>query len=351
MANLDLSSIKTTDLFTDDGIDTEQTEVTEQIKPTNDEKDRKKDREEVLTDGSAEEEQKPVADESKKDEVEADDDSLVGFLSQRFGYDLGEQKFEDTPEGIEAFTKAVASKQFEEYIDKLEQELPDVVEYMEFRLNGGDPRSFYESLSQEVDYKQLSFGEEDSATQKRVLRDFYSAQGFDADTTGELIKNYETAGILFTQAKMALPTLVKLKENQKQKQLQEQQQQRQVMEQQQQQYLQEVQQTVQKGQLRDIKLSEADTKSFQNWLFKPVTKDGKTQRAIDREKLSLEDKLALEYLVHKGFNISSLVTAKAQTLNVQKFKEKLKGTQPVTLKGGKEQRQTSFEYPTLDSLF
>lgn len=349
MEKLDFSNLKVMDVINDDPLEIQKPSeekpiekvTTQNEKP--DEKIGKEERQEVLTE--------PPKTEEPEDEVETGEDSLIGFLSEKFGYDLGDDKFEDTPEGITDFVKTVASKQFEQYIDKLQDNYPDVVEYMEYRMNGGDPKAFYESLSKEIDYKQLQFGEEDTSTQKRVLRDFYSEQGFEQDTVDEMIKNYETSGILYNQAKAALPTLVKLKEKQKEQTLRQQEVQRIEYENQQKKQIELIQQTVQKGQLRDLKLSEADKGSFQNWLFKPVTKDGKTQQMLDREKLSIEDKLAIEYLIHKGFDINNLVTAKAKTLNVESIKSKMKGTQPVKLKSQEEQRKSKINLPNLSDLF
>ena len=286
-------------------------------------------------------------DEGNKDE--SDDESIVNELKQKYGFDFEEKQFEESVDGIYELSLAAAEKLAENQINDFFKQMPDVAEFAEYRMNGGDPGKFFETMNQTKDYSQVSITEDDTATQRHIVEELLKRQGFDDESRGAMLETLSKSGAMFDQAKAALPILSKLSAKDKQSLIEQQKQQAIQMEEQRKKELNEIQGIVKTGNFKGIQVPEAEKNKFSQWLFQPG-KDGKTGRNSAREQMTLEDKLALEYLVYKGFKLDDLIQKRVANAKAKDLKSLLKDKQGSRMRNDAGERKT-FNIPDVTDLF
>tara|TARA_R110002074_G_scaffold145784_2_gene294933 strand:+ start:1332 stop:2450 length:1119 start_codon:yes stop_codon:yes gene_type:complete len=365
--NLDLSKISVSELLDDQQIPS--TETTEETSEDVDTETSKADEtseettEETSVDIQEDDTEAPEPNEDLQEaadtletETEESEASIISTLKERLGYEI-EGDFEDDYDGIAGLTKAMAEKIAEEQFRSVFQSFPDIQEYLNYRVSGGDPDKFFKVAAKEIDFGKLSLNKEDKGMQRKVVESFMQMQGFEAEEITEAIQDYEDAGILLKNSERAVKKLAAHQVKQKESLVQEQQQQAQETAKQTQETWGQIGSIINKGRLRDFTIPESDKKRFYNWMATPIDNNGRSQRLIDREKLDQESILAMEYLMYKGLDISKLVSAKVNTKQAASLKSKLKSGNPTAsrrMKGNKGgYNKTSNgrpNIPTLDKL-
>jgi len=86
--------------------------------------------------------------------------------------------------------------------------------------------------------------------------------------------------------------------------------------------------------LSGIPISQRDKNKFIDYISKPVTREGYTQRDIDAQKLGLEQQIAMDFFLFKGGNMAEILNKKAKTSAAKSLKERLK-TSTGKAKGGR----------------
>jgi hypothetical protein len=364
--NLDLSKISVSELLDDQQIpSTETTEETSEDVDTEtpnaeetSEETTEETSEEIQEDDTEAEAPNDALQEAADslEEGEESEASIISTLKERLGYEI-EGDFEDDYDGIAGLTKAMAEKIAEEQFRSVFQSFPDIQEYLNYRVSGGDPDKFFKVAAKEIDFGKLSLNKEDKGMQRKVVESFMQMQGFEAEEITEAIQDYEDAGILLKNSERAVKKLAAHQVKQKESLVQEQQQQAQETAKQTQETWGQIGSIINKGRLRDFTIPESDKKRFYNWMATPIDNNGRSQRLIDREKLDQESILAMEYLMYKGLDISKLVSAKVNTKQAASLKSKLKSGNPTAsrrMKGNKGgYNKTSNgrpNIPTLDKL-
>ena len=289
-------------------------------------------------------------------EVEEEEATIISTLKERMGYDV-EGEFADDYDGIANLTKAMAEKIAEEQFQSVFSAFPDIQEYLNYRVSGGDPDKFFQVAAKEIDFSKLQLNKEDKGMQRKVLESFMEMQGYEPEEISDTIQDYEDAGILLKNSERAIKKLAAHQVKQKEELVKQQTQQAQETARQTQQTWNEIGTIINKGRLRDFTIPESDKKKFYNWMATPIDNQGRSQRLIDREKLDQESILAMEYLMYKGLDISKLVSAKVNTKQAASLKAKLKSSKPTAsrrMKGNKGgYNKTSNgrpNIPTLDKL-
>lgn len=160
-------------------------------------------------------------------ETEEEEATIISTLKERMGYDI-EGEFADDYDGIANLTKAMAEKIAEEQFQSVFQSFPDIQEYLNYRVSGGDPDKFFKVAAKEIDFGKLQLNKDDKGMQRKVVESFMQMQGFEPEEISETIQDYEDAGILLKNSERAVKKLaahqIKEKENlvkQQQKQAQE----------------------------------------------------------------------------------------------------------------------------------
>jgi len=257
----------------------------------------------------------------EENQEEVVEQNIITEIKNHFGYDV-EGEFEEDIEGLKKLTTEVAKKIALDEFNQVFSAYPDVAEYMQFRLNGGNPDKFFE-YAKDPDYSNIELDESNESQSKEVIRMFFEKQGFSEEEINDTILDYEDTGILAKQAKKVLPKLKELQIKEKETLLKQQEAQRQKELEEAKIYWEGIRSTIDSGRVKNINIPESDKKRFFEWLAIPK-ESNRSQRDIDRERMSPEDMLALEYLFYKKLDISKLVVSKQNTQETERLKSLLK---------------------------
>ena len=306
---------------------------------------------EEVKEEQTEEAEQPVAENTESDETDSEP-SIVSTLIERLGYDI-EGEFSDDYDGIVGVTKEAATKMAEEQFQQVFSAFPDIQEYLNYRVSGGDPDKYFEVAAKEIDFSKLEVNEKDVGMQRKILETFLTSQGYEPEEVTDTIQDYEDAKILYKNAGRAVKKLAVAQASAKETLLKQQQEEAKVVAQQTKETWNNINQIVNKGKLKDFTIPEADKKKFYNWMSVPVDQQGRSQRIIDREKLDQESILAMEYLMYKGLDLSKLINTKATTRQAVNLKAKLKANSQTAsrrMKGNKGGYNKTSKRPNIPSL-
>lgn len=300
----------------------------EGVEDNNEDKEKSKDQK----DKDKDQKQKNDNDEDD-DEEEEDDLTFIQQLQTTFGYDeLAEEEFEDSEEGLVAFTQKASEIMMQRSLKQLFEADPLLQKHFEFKQQGGDSQKFIDIFYPKNDWSKVTLEEEvdedsgDTSTHEAVLKADLLERNFTEEEATEMIKDLKVAGTVAARAKVSLANL-QARQAEKQEQLIEQQKQKVIEGQKKaQESWKEINNTI-KGakELAGLPIKEAEKSSFYEYLSKPVTKEGQTQRQLDLAKLDLNKSLALDFLLFKGFDISKLVQTKAKSQQAASLRDRLKG--------------------------
>ena len=175
-----------------------------------------------------------------------------------------------------------------------------------------------------LDYQKMTLKEDDLRMQKSVLTDYFTAKGHDETFINELLEDYEDTGKLFDKAEKAKEALVKSQTAQREKMLEEQKIAKAKEEKSMREHWNNVYETVQNSdEFAGLTVPKRERSKFFDYISKPVTKEGHTQRDLDHYNSEMEVKLAIDYLMYKGFNLSDIVDKKAKTKSVKSLKDRI----------------------------
>lgn len=293
------------------------------------------------------EEETPVVDDNPtpapidKDKLEtpAEEADFYQSLTKIIGYEI-DGEFDESVEGVAEYTKAVGQRIAEEEIKDLFDSFPDVKEFLQFRLNGGDPAKYFESKYGDVDYSKYAVDEKDETTQEVIVRKHLALQGFSDEEINDTIKDYKETNLLYKTAKKASERLIESQRTRKEAMIIKQAEQARIQESQREEMVAEISDVIDKGKLHNLIIPEKDRKEFRSWLLSPDGK-GQTKRQATMAKLSVEQKLELEYLAFKGFDLKELVRREATATNIN-FLKKQAASKTSRLGGtGKETKPTN----------
>ena len=307
------------------------------------------DAEELQEEESNEEEEFEEDEDLEEDEEEDDDDeeveregsTVVSEILEKLGYDT-EEEYDDTTEGLLAMTQDVGKQMAEDQLDGLFENFPLVKNHLEYVLNGGDSQDFMQAYDPNLDYNRIELDEEDSRSQKGVLSDYFVTKGHDKDFIDELLTDYEDTGKLYQKAEAARKAMGKMQEQSRSQLVARQQEQRQQTQEQQQNFWNGVYETINEtDDFSGISIPKREKSKFFDYVSKPVTKDGKTQRDLDHSESEIETKLAIDYLMFKGFDLSKIVETKAKSKNAKSLRDRISKNEERVKSARKASRRTS----------
>ena len=283
------------------------------------------------------------------DDPESTDDTVVGEIVSALGY-KPETDYEDTAEGLTALTKDIASKMASQQLDEVLESFPLVKNHLEYVLNGGQSQEFMQAYDPNMDYNQMSIEEDDVRSQKALLSDYFSIKGHDKEFIEEMVQDYSDGGKLYDKSEAARQALGKVQSQQKEQLLQQQKEARQNQMQEQQNFWDGVATTIKDStEFAGLTVPQREKSKFFDYLSKPVSKEGHTQRDIDHANAEIEKKLAIDYLMFKGFNLDQIINTKARTKNTKSLKDKISRNEETVKSARKSSRKTkSFDIDELD---
>ena len=287
--------------------------------------------------------------EDAEETSEKEDDSIVSQVLSTLGYEV-DDAYEDTTEGLVALTKDVGTQIADETLDKLFEQYPLVGKHLEYVMNGGDSQQFMVTNDPRQDYSKIEIKETDTMSQKYVLSEYFRLKGHDKEFIDELLEDYEDSGKLQTKADSALKALAQAQAQHKEQMLEDQRKQQQNYVAEQQKFWDGVYDTIDKSkEFKGISIPEREKNKFFDYLSKPVTKEGYTQRDLDHNGSDMDVKLAIDYLMFKGFNLDKIINKKARTKSTRALKDKIKGHKE-SLKSAKKASRAPSTAVDIDSL-
>lgn len=278
-----------------------------------------------------------------------DDDSIVGSVLDKLGYEV-DQEYDDTTEGLVQMTKDIASTIAEERIDEVMEKFPLVKQHLQYVLQGGDSQNFMNAHDPNADYNKLSISETDVRSQKAILGDYLVTKGHDKEFINEMLEDFEDTGKLYSKAEAARKALGKYQQAEREQLLTQQKEEQAAKAEELQDFWDDVADTIEESrEFAGLQVTEKDKTKFFNYLSRPVTNDGYTQRDVDHQEADMEKKLAIDYLMFKGFDLNSIINTKARTKSVQSLKERIsRGEETVKSARRSKRKNSKFDIDDLD---
>jgi hypothetical protein len=314
----------------------QEEKTTEELAPIEDTVEEKVEEEEV-------EENEEV--DSEEDELES---TVVSEVLTKLGYEL-DGEYADTSEGLADMTKDVASKMADDRIDEVLEAFPLVKKHLDYVLSGGQSENFMQAHDPNLDYNKIELAQDDIRSQKAILSDYFTQKGHDKDFIQEMLGDYEDSGKLHSKADQARQALGKVQAQQKEQMLADQKGMVQKQQAEQQEFWNNVSNTIQESkEFKGLQVPEKEKSKFFNYLSKPISKEGYTQRDVDHSEADMEVKLAIDYLMYKGFNLKDIIKTKAKTQATQSLRQKISKNED-TVKSARKRSRVS-KNVDLDSL-
>ena len=286
-----------------------------------------------------------------KDDIEDDDreDTIVGSVLEKLGYEV-EDDYDDTTEGLVQMTKDIASTMADERIEEVMEKFPLVKQHLQYVLEGGDSQNFMNAHDPNADYSQLRIDQNDTRSQKAILGDYLSTKGHDKEFINEMLEDFEDTGKLYAKAESARKALGKHQEATRGQMLEQQKEAQAAKAEELQDFWDDVADTIEESrEFAGLQVTEKDKNKFFNYLSRPVTNEGYTQRDVDHQEAEMEKKLAIDYLMFKGFDLNSIINTKARTKSVQSLKERIsRGEETVKSARRSKRKNSKFDIDDLD---
>tara|TARA_R100001082_G_C4365240_1_gene161535 strand:- start:583 stop:1698 length:1116 start_codon:yes stop_codon:yes gene_type:complete len=285
-----------------------------------------------------------VEEEVENEEVE---ETVVNEVLSQLGYEFPDEQFEDTSDGLAKLAKAVGMKMAEDQLDGLFNAYPEVQKHLDYLLNGGKSEDWMKSSVQVTDFENIKVTQDDLRTQRAVLGEYFKLKGHDAEFINELLDDYTETNKLYDKAVKAKTALNQYYVKERDTRLEQQKREQLANQQRQREFWDDINDTIQNSKdFAGITVPERDKNKFFDYLSKPGS-DGKTAREKAHQESSKEVKLAIDYLMFKGFNLKDIIATKAKTSNAKSLRKKLKSTGSV--KGAaRPKRKGGFDIESLD---
>jgi len=281
-----------------------------------------------------------------------DSDTVVGEVKDILGMET-DNEFADTPKGIAELTQELGSQIAEEHLDNLMDTFPVIKQHLEYVLAGGDSKEFMAAHDPRNSYNDIELSENDTVMQKRVLANYFNAKGHDNNFINEMLQDYEDAGKLYDKSKVAKEQLSGMQQHYQQQMMKEQEAKAATTRQELEQYWDGIYTKIQDSdEISGVALPTREKKKFFDYISSAVSKEGYTQRDLDYMQASPDIKLAMDFLMYKGFDIESLVNTKAKTKNAKSLKARIKKNEEKVKSARKApKRKSDFDVEDLDLTF
>jgi hypothetical protein len=283
------------------------------------------------------------------DDDDDDDPTIVSEVLSTLGYEL-DGEYEDTADGLAKMTKDVADKMADTRIDEVLENFPEVKKHLEYVLAGGESDNFMKAHESKSDYSKMTLSEDDSRTQKEILSNYFSTKGHDKEFIDEMLEDYEDSGKLFGKAEQARQALGKHQDEKKAQLVVNQRKAFDDQAAEQAKFWDGVSETIESStEFAGLVVPDKEKAKFFKYISSPVNKQGQSQRDVDHSEAEMETKLAMDYLMYKGFNLESIINTKAKTKSTQSLREKIaKNTDTVKAARKAQKNKKVFDVDDVD---
>jgi|TARA_R110000744_G_scaffold281190_3_gene393133 hypothetical protein len=296
-----------------------------------------------------EEEEVPVGEDQDTFADASEESTVVGEVLAKLGYEF-EEKFEDTPEGLTKMTQAVSDKMSEDKMSEMFESFPLIKQHLEYVLSGGDSQQFMTAYAPTQDYGKLVLNEKDVSMQKAVLVEYFRKKGHEDSFISDILNDYNDGEKLYGKAKQAKEALTKLQNTERTNMLEDQKKVQADQMKEQKDMWDEVYNKVDTAEtLAGLDVPSKEKKKFFKYISSPVTKEGHTQRDIDHMNADMDVKLAMDWMMYNGFDLSKIIDKKAKTKSVQSLRSRItKHEDKVKSTRNKKSNSRSFDIDSLD---
>lgn len=284
------------------------------------------------------------------DEEGGEDLTIADQISNILGFELDSQ-YDDTVEGLTEYVKDISQEIAEDQIQDLFQQFPEVQRHLDFVLAGGESEQFFEAYNPSADYGNFQLTENDTMSQKVILQQYFQMKGHDDQFINEMLEDYEDSGKLYSKANIAKDSLAQFQAQQREEMMAQQQARFEEQEQEREQFWDGVADILEEGrEFGGIRIPDRDKANFFDYISAPVDDSGRTQRDIDYSDADMEIKLAIDYLMFSGFNLSDIIDTKAKTASARNLRERIVSNQErvKSAKGAQRRKQQAFDPDQLD---
>jgi hypothetical protein len=279
-----------------------------------------------------EEEEEIKEEDTSKDDLKSDKDSeesveestVVSEVINKLGYELDGDSYDDTPEGLANMTSDLASKMADDRIDEVLEAFPLVKKHLDYVIAGGESQNFMEAYDPNLDYSSINIEKDDFRSQKAILGDYLELRGHDNDFIEEMLNDFEDTGKLYQKAEAAKNALAKHQTQQREQMIETQRKETARKKEEVTNFWNNVSETIEDADsFAGISVPKREKGKFFEYLSAPVTKEGYTQRDIDHANAKMDVKLAIDYLMYTGFDLSDIISNKAKTQNAKTLRERI----------------------------
>lgn len=282
---------------------------------------------EVETEEPESEEEESVEDEEEQAQEEEEETTpLFEQLSAELGMDehLDGTEYEETMEGFVDYTQDAVQTAMEQQWEQTFEQYPDIQQYVQFRMQGGDPEEYQETVFN-TSWQNREVPEDDTEQQKQIIRENLS-DDFGEEEIEEYLNEYEAAGTLETEAKKSLRQLQQEEERQQEQLLEQQEQQAQRQQEQIEEFWNDVEDTIhENNEFHGIPIPEGEKDDFFSFMAEDIT-DGQGMSRRDKmvQEMGMEERIAIDLILYHDFDLDKLAELKAKTKNAENLRDRLK---------------------------
>ena len=244
----------------------------------------------------------------------------------------------------------MGEKMAESQLDELFDKFPLIKDHLNYVMDGGDSQDFMKAYDPTLDYNKIEIAEGDVQSQKAILGDYFASKGHDKDFIKDLLEDYEDTGKLHQKATAAKSALATVQNENRQTLISKQKEDRAESEKQQSEFWNGVHKKITDSQeFAGLTVPQRDKGKFFEYISKPVNKEGHTQRDVDHSEAEMDVKLAIDFLMYKGFKLDDIISKKATTKNAKSLRDKIsKNAGAVKSARGSARGKSSFDLEDLD---
>lgn len=295
-------------------------------------------------DGNQQDDQQQNQNDQQNNDQNQDDADLdvIDLVVKKYQLDSTKGYSNDTDGLITAIEDTVNTRVPEvaqQMVNNLFAQYPDLAEFYEHTVVKGLSPQLYKESKTQPDEVGIDITKEEG--QEQILRSYYSKRNLGKDEIDAIIDKKKNNGSLEDTAKNIQKEVVKQHKEQIKLKEQEELKAQQEYEESIKKNRQETEQLVNKGKIKGFIIPNNEINEFKKALFIP---DEKGMNIIQKlySEMSREDKLAIDYIIFKKFNVNGL---QVKTKDLNSLKNNKQGNQQQR---NNNQNQSNFTYGKID---
>ncbi len=298
-------------------------------------------------------------DEESKDEDEDDEGDTIWDLANKITGSELEVDFGDTdpetPEGVAVWEEAVRKQQSDLTFNWIKDNFPKVARALNYEMNGGSIDDLY--VPGEPDFSEVKIDENDAASQKRFLSQYYRWKDVSEEEANALIEIAEDKGNLAATANKALESRKKEQSGRMEKAQSDATMKETSLRQNDSKLSEGVSGLINKGHLNSFTVPQKERKEFTDFALSHMQRDGQGGHLIiiPVDPANLSDQAQMLYFGYKGGNLENIIQRAMETKQTRKFKSRAAKAEKETGESGSadlrkaaEKKKAGTDLPVMD---